>query len=696
LEELSKHAWPIEAHAIVQSLTQIHLAILHAELDSLAQAGLEYDKEALTWVEEVCRGIWRGGASTTLGFLASHAEAYLEAITTHATSMEDDAEEVSEIGSSDASIRSLFFEGTAQFLSSLFRWGLTSPEEPNVARISDVAGKLLACPMYHSVAEMTLLNSIALKGLQAGESILHDVSSREDGVKKRRLWGEVLMLQWKRYCRCLARQMGVFSGRSLTDTHMGLLCSAANNNMQGSCCKGLELLAEILTTKELPLQDIDGTSHLGHFNTYAPSNHPALKTGEKWEPGALSPPSMRPGDYIPVSTVIFSTKLAEILQQNSQSAGKGKCNRTHHAWFKGRCLLLARAMLVVEDPQNSRVLQLQHNLEEPPPPLSFSYKEGRWERFRNGLSIQKSAPSLAILAWTQEKAATLGFVDAVIFNLFETAHAVRLEALHLGRALLQGGNRNLQELYIEGLIQHSGDFHRQFEASIGNAVTTSERWICALTSVDPLEALATSSICQKRAGEELSQHEIETGSIFEAARKVQKNVEDAFLSACQLSMLYLDTLHLLCKGPNRKGQHWFKDALVRDGEGSQSLLKVTANALIRLTQDVSKAIQLNEATHLSLFLQVVCLLRESLQGVESMNHPEVEGIKMAYIQALKILRVDLNTDPQKVSAISHLLCVRATNSCPYRSYLNTAQIYILFLQIVRLAHDVYCFVSNMR
>ena len=138
-----------------------------------------------------------------------------------------------------------------------------------------------------------------------------------------------------------------------------------------------------------------------------------------------------------------------------------------------RLLIVCRALIYMDDPKISSTLAdiMSHPLRHPNRDSELSeleaFVESNWQNMVNAEPPLKAEPTSAILDWVQSKYCSLGCTNVVVRLVCSTDQKVSLAAIKFGSVLLEGGNRFVQDSFLDNLKNTSDD---SFFATCSDAI----------------------------------------------------------------------------------------------------------------------------------------------------------------------------------------------------------------------------------
>ena len=268
-----------------------------------------------------------------------------------------------ELDNSQATLRELVCAGVLPLIRVCFRWGFVSVDHEAVRRICAAATVMLEMEGIFTPEEYRLMRAVAYAAepsTSLGESLESIPMTQEE------IWYNLVQIQWREYTEALSQTIGI--------------ASTTSGQIMGD---GMRVLSLMLTQKEIPAVGREGDALIGHFGVYAACNHPLHKAGLRWSLNATTPPSSTAADYQVMEYRYVSHRISSLLTDEALELDSA---------FRSNLLALCRAMIHMDDPNNSEALQMQYGLKNPSRIVSDEEKLARWQRCIGGVSVHKSHP----------------------------------------------------------------------------------------------------------------------------------------------------------------------------------------------------------------------------------------------------------------------------------------------------------------
>jgi len=505
LQELCDGDWHAREAQCVQDMVLPHLQILMACLDSEGGSVMA-DAELFEH------------SSVVLDWLATATESYLSLLQVVKNDQQHRDTDLIVMDHHERSLRALVYAGIFPFIKASFRWGLVSVDQRQVHRISLVADVLACMTSFHTKEEIELLDAVSFGEKQAHTE---EMEPFNETLHREGLWYNLVQSQWKGFINSLASNIGI--------------ATQGSGQMMG---EGMRLLALMLTQKDIPVVTSTGVPLLGHFGVYAACNHPPHRHGKRWALNSSAPPSVDPNDYCHLEYHYVPHRITSLLRDSTVELDSK---------VRSSLVALCRAMVHVDDHNNSEELQMQYHIGNPGGVVTAEEAYRRWQLCTEYLPIEKSAPAREHIHWVQDKYVLLGFASAALHNAVHSSSSIKLEALHLGLTLLQHGNRHAQTAFMDELKnpERSHNFFQGCKDICDDMARMVERQMTfgAKTSL-PNSKVSNAII-----------------------NSVDEGMEDSFREAFELTMASLKTLLLLTKGTHSVAQEW----MLQQGNPTRSI-----------------------------------------------------------------------------------------------------------------------------
>ena len=312
--------------------------------------------------------------------------------------------------------------------------------------------------------------------------------------------------------------------------------------------------------------------------------------------------------------------------------------------FKGNLLGLCRAMINLDDPNNSLELQEQYQgFSDPDNVVPDDAKKERWQRcVQMGFALEKSEPCGDVVAWVQDKYCGLGFAEASLVNASDLDQEIRLSAMHLSIAMLQDGNPTVQQEYLDQLQDSHlcEDFFQACRDACTDVATFALKWVDVLQETDAEEALKSNATT--REGGTARSNKID--ALRRMAKANNSDVDREFDNAIELALATWRTLQLFCEGHNQEMQEFVNSQ--GGNPAAINMIKEGVSLFETIAECLEVAIETDEWRIISLMAMLANFFTEAMQGPCVSNQMILSSTDLitCLIKCTKLLRIDLQSE----------------------------------------------------